>query len=131
MRRIERHIQGREDNRINEIHSFQWNPPPPAYFPLEKCMDTQPISKELSLCHKLFYKSLYFCNTIFQNMNSFISNNLSLKYQKFTTIGFKDIGIWNFEFVKKTKLLQIIKIHCMAATYFLPILWRGKVNYEV
>ena len=39
-------------------------------------------------------------------MNSVISNNLSFKYQKFTSIDFKDIGISNFEFVSKTKFLK-------------------------
>ena len=39
-------------------------------------------------------------------MNYVISNNLSLKYQKLTSIGFKDIGIRNFEFVKTTQFLS-------------------------
>ena len=38
-------------------------------------------------------------------MNSVRSNNLSLKYQSFTTLGCKDIGIWNLEFVAKTQFL--------------------------
>ena len=36
-------------------------------------------------------------------MNS--SNKLSLKYQRFTTIGYKEIGIWKSEFVAKTKFI--------------------------
>ena len=46
--------------------------------------------KELSLCHKLWFLNIYICATkccrplIFQTMNSVISNNLSLKYQRFT-----------------------------------------------
>ena len=44
-------------------------------------------------------------------MNYVISNNLSLKYQKFTSIDFKDIGILNFEFVTKTQFLLSVKMH--------------------
>ncbi len=36
---------------------------------------------------------------IFQNKNSILSNNLSLKYQRFTTPGWKDIGIRKLSFV--------------------------------
>ena len=55
--------------------------------------------KEFSLCHKLcFSKPNIFgfqCRRpqIFQIMNSVISNNLSLTYQRFTTLGSKDIRI--------------------------------------
>ena len=38
-------------------------------------------------------------------MNSVISNNLSLKYQKCTLLGCKDIVIRKFEFVPKTQFL--------------------------
>ena len=38
----------------------------------------------------------------FKNMNSVRSHNLSFKYQRFTTLGCKDIEIRNFEFVAKT-----------------------------
>ena len=38
-------------------------------------------------------------------MNSVRSNNISLKYQKFTTLGSKDIEIINSEFVAKTQFL--------------------------
>ena len=38
-------------------------------------------------------------------MNSVRSNNISLKYQRFTTLGSKDIGIINSEFVAKTQFL--------------------------
>ena len=37
-------------------------------------------------------------------MNSVRSNNISLKYQIFTTLGYKDIGIVNSEFVAKTQI---------------------------
>ena len=38
-------------------------------------------------------------------MNSVISTILSLKYQRFTPLGLKDIGIRKFDFVAKTQLL--------------------------
>jgi len=38
-------------------------------------------------------------------MNSVRSNNISLKYQRFTTLGSKDIAIINSEFVEKTQFL--------------------------
>ena len=38
-------------------------------------------------------------------MISVISNSLSLKYQKFTESGCKDIEIRNFEFVTKAQFL--------------------------
>ena len=73
------------------------------------------LAKELSLCHKLcFSKSYIFifqCRRpqIFQTMNSVRSNNISLKYQRFTTLGSKDIGIINSEFVAKTQF-QILNL---------------------
>jgi len=38
-------------------------------------------------------------------MNSVRSNNISLKHQRFTTLGSKDIGIIKSEFVAKTQFL--------------------------
>ena len=38
-------------------------------------------------------------------MNSIRLNNLSLKYQRFTQSGFKDIGKRKFELMAKTRLL--------------------------
>ena len=69
------------------------------------------FKKELSLCHKLwFFKHFIFgfqCRRpqIFLTMNSVRSNNVSLKYQRFATLGSKDIGIINSEFVAKTQFL--------------------------
>jgi len=69
------------------------------------------IVKELSLCHKLcFSKSYIFgfqCRRplIFQTMNSVRSNNISLKYQRFTTLDLKDIVIIKSEFVAKSQFL--------------------------
>ena len=42
---------------------------------------------------------------IFQTKNSVRPNNLSLKYQRFTSSDCKDIGIRQFEFVTKTQFL--------------------------
>ena len=42
-------------------------------------------------------------------MNFVGLNNLSLKYQKLTQLGYKDIGIRTLEFVTKTQFLWQIK----------------------
>ena len=42
-------------------------------------------------------------------MNSVRSNNIRLKYQRFTTLGSKEIGIINSEFVIKTQFLLFVK----------------------
>ena len=41
----------------------------------------------------------------FQTLTSVRSNNISLKYQRFTTLGFKDKGIIKSEFVTKNPFL--------------------------
>ena len=57
--------------------------------------------KELSFCHKLWFSNSYNLGThfprplIFQTINYVSSNSLSLKYQRFTPSGCKDIGIKN------------------------------------
>ena len=43
-------------------------------------------------------------------MNSVRLNNPSLKYQRFTSTGCRDIGIRKFEFVAKTQILWMIKL---------------------
>ena len=68
--------------------------------------------KELSLCHQLWFFNTYIfaaqCRRpeIFQSMNYVRSNNLSLKYQRFTPSGCTDIGIRIFEFATKTQFLS-------------------------
>ena len=58
--------------------------------------------KELSLCHKLWFSNPYIFETqclrpnIFQTKYTVRSNNLSLKYQRFTPSGSKDIGDLKF-----------------------------------
>ena len=67
----------------------------------------------MSLCHKHWFSNLYIFGTkccrpsIFQTMNSVRSNILSLKYQRFTTSGSKDIGVWIFGFLAKSQLLSM------------------------
>ena len=67
--------------------------------------------KELSFCHKLWFHNPYTFSTLcrrpstFQTMKSVRSNNLSLKYQRFTPFGCEDIGIRKSEFVAKTQFL--------------------------
>ena len=62
--------------------------------------------KELSFCHNL--SNLYIFATkcrrpfIFETMNYVRPNNISLKYQRFTSSDCKDIGIRQFELVTKT-----------------------------
>ena len=69
------------------------------------------IIKELSFCHKLRFSYSYNLETcfprplIFQTINSGRSNSLSLKYQRFTPSGCKDIGVRKYKFVAKTQFL--------------------------
>ena len=57
------------------------------------------LIKEWNLCHKLRFSNTYIfailCRRpqIFQSMNSITSNNLNLKYQRFTPSGCQDIRI--------------------------------------
>ena len=75
------------------------------------CHSIKWIAKELSLCHKLCFSKPYIFGfqclrpLKFQTMNSVRSNNVSLKYQRFATLGSKDIGIINPDFMAKTQFL--------------------------
>ena len=68
--------------------------------------------KELSFCHKLRFANSYSLEIrfprplIFQPINSGRSNSLSLKYQRSTPSGCKDIGVRKFKFVAKTQFLS-------------------------
>ena len=61
--------------------------------------------KELSFCHEFYFSNLFIFATqcrrplIFQTMNSVRPNNLSLKYQRFTSSDCKDIGIRQFVYI--------------------------------
>ena len=44
---------------------------------------------------------------IFQTINSGRSSSLSLKYQRFTPSGCKDIGVRKYKFVAKTQFLRL------------------------
>jgi len=65
--------------------------------------------KEISICNKLWLSNSYNLAThsprpfIFQTINSFRSNSLSLKYQRFTPSGCEAIGVRKFQFVAKTE----------------------------
>ena len=67
-----------------------------------------------SLYHKLWFSNSYifavqcYRHLTFQTMTSVRSNNISLKYQRFTTKGSKDLEIRKSEFVARTQLLCII-----------------------
>ena len=71
--------------------------------------------KELSFCHKLRFSNSYNLATrfprplIFQTITSGRSNSLSLKYQRFTALGCKDIGVRKCKFVAKTQFLWYLK----------------------
>ena len=85
-------------------------------------MDVKKESKELSLCHKLEISSPYIFVTQFQTMNCVRSDNLSLKNQRCTQTGCKDIGILNFEFDAKTQFLfnGLLKENTIS---FIPIIY--------
>ena len=65
------------------------------------------VSKELILCHKLWFSNPYIFETqclkplIFQTYVIWSNRSQSLKYQRFTTLESKDIGI------RKSNLLKI------------------------
>ena len=69
-------------------------------------------TKELSFYHKLKYSYPYILATqcrrpqIFQTINSVISNNPSLKYERVKPTGCRDIEIRKFEVVEKTQFLS-------------------------
>ena len=59
-------------------------------------------------------------------MISVLSNSLSLKYQKFTQAGCKDIVIRNFDFVTKTQFLYRIEmISSLKLTLFMRTKYSG------
>ena len=74
------------------------------------CLLIASVIKEItvSICNKIWLSNSYNIAThsprpfIFQTINSFRSNSLSLKYQRFTPSGCEAIGVRKFEFVAKT-----------------------------
>ena len=69
--------------------------------------------KELSLCHKLLFSNSYIFAILCYRLQTKISvrsNNLSLKYQKFSWLGMKDIGLRKFEFVAKSQFLYLFDV---------------------
>ena len=61
------------------------------------------ITKELSFSHKLWFSNF----NIVATMNTVRLKNVSLKYQRFTLSGCKDVGITKVEFVAMTQFLYI------------------------
>ena len=63
----------------------------------------------------MLYATQFHRPYIFQTKNSVRTDNLSLKYQMFTSSGFKELRIWKLEFVAKTLFLcnqSLIYISC-------------------
>ena len=60
---------------------------------------------------------------VFQTTNSVRSSNLSLKYQRLTSLGCKDKGMIKFEFVAKTQLLSPCFIVWFES-------WRGWISFH-
>ena len=84
-------------------------------WPQRRFMNAQNYTKEMSSCHKLYFFNLCIYATrsrrhlLFQTINSVWSNNISLKYYRFTSSGCKNIGIRKFEFVAKNHFLCLYK----------------------
>ena len=107
------------------------------------------VPKKLSLCFKLWFSNPYILATkclrpkIFQFMNSFISNNLSSKFPRFTSSGCKDIiGIfedsaplsqtcltWSLIFLSKLKLKAWFKKICLTMKKFVFLKTRKFCKY--
>ena len=86
-------------------------------------------------------QSIFLYLRYFQAMNSFIwSNNIILKYQRFTPTGCIDLGIRKLEFVEKIQFLFLLSYTCMLymlkyiyvyiyiCIYKLP--WIGKIKWN-
>ena len=73
--------------------------------------------KELSLCHKLWFSNPNIFGTqcrkplIFQTYIFWSNKSHSFKFQRFTTLESKDIGIRKSEFVAKSQFLYTIYIN--------------------
>ena len=73
--------------------------------------------KELTLCHKLWFYNPNISGTqcrkplIFQTYIFWSNKSHSLKFQRFTTLESKDIGIRKSEFVTKSQFLYRSLIH--------------------
>ena len=66
--------------------------------------------KELSFCHKLWFSNSYNFATRFPKPLIFQTfNSVSLKYQRFTSSGSKDIWVKKCEFVAKTQILSLLR----------------------
>ena len=78
------------------------------------------LLKELSLCHRLWFSDPY----------SVSSNNLSLKYQRFTPSGCVRLRLENLSFVKNLILLALYilittnrQVNCLVKTLISYLIW--------
>ena len=74
---------------------------------MQKPCNTSIGAKETEFLRQALISNPNISATQCQTINSVRSNNLSLKYQRFTRSGGEDIGIRKFEFVAKTQFLCI------------------------
>ena len=93
-------------------------------------------AKELSFCHKLWFSNSYNLAThsltpfIFRTINSVRSNSLSLKYQRFTPSGCKDIRVSKCKFVAKTQFLWSNPLSSYNEQIYLYIYERMQLHYK-
>ena len=82
-------------------------------------------TKELSLCHQLWFSNPYIFAggrpQLFQTFNSVRSNNLILKYQRFTSSVWKYIWIRKVELVAKNQFLCVINNISSVVVYIVYI----------
>ena len=101
-------VKTAEMNRPKKIWGLAW--------PKERFLDDQNSRKKLSFCHKLRFSNSYNLATRFprplkfQTINSGRLNSRSLKYQRFTTTGSKNIGVRKYKIVAKNSF-AFFKIH--------------------
>ena len=105
----------KEAVRTGDYYYYYYSIPTPSFLYVTKCkinltfkleIIRGKFQTELSLCHKLWFFnpciiSIRCCRRlIFQTINSVRSNSLSLKYQRLTPSGYRDIRIIKFKWRK-------------------------------
>ena len=91
------------------------------------------ITRGIMSSHKLWFSNPYIFAThwrrpwIFPTMNYIRSNNLSLKWQRFTPSGWKDIWIRQFKFVSKTQFLWKYSWWCSKIPLTVFFIWLIKI----
>ena len=100
------------EGRVREIYFFKTSTVTSAKITLSYSIKVKSkyLKKELSLCHKLWFSNFNIVATqwrrplIFQTINAVRLNNVSLKYQRFTSLRCRNIRITKVKFVAKTQL---------------------------